>query len=120
MLENLPIAFLIGGFICLIGQLIMDLTPFIITSAHVLISYVTTGAILSALGLYEKLVELAGAGATVPLSGFGHLLAQGAIRGVKEDGIIGAFSGGIGATAGGIVIALLLGFSMAIIFDPKG
>ncbi|SMB96225.1 stage V sporulation protein AE [Desulfonispora thiosulfatigenes DSM 11270] len=120
MLENLPMAFLIGGIICVIGQLIMDLTPFIITPAHVLVGYVTTGAVISGLGLYDGLVKLAGAGATVPLSGFGHALAQGAIKGVKENGIIGAFSGGMEATSAGIVIAIILGYTIATIFDPKG
>ena len=74
-------AFILGGLICVIGQLLMDLTPFNITPAHILVGYVTTGAVLSGLGLYQPLVDWGGAGATVPLSGFGHSLAQGAIEG---------------------------------------
>ncbi|MFZ5943446.1 MAG: stage V sporulation protein AE [Bacillota bacterium] len=120
MFENIFNAFLIGGIICVIGQLIMDLTPFVITPAHVLVGYVTIGALVSAVGLYEPLVNFAGAGATIPLSGFGHSLAQGAIEGVKTKGILGAIGGGIEATAAGVVAAIILGFSMATIFNPKG
>jgi len=120
MFENLPMAFLIGGIICVIGQLIMDLTPFVITPAHILVGYVTTGAVISALGFYEPLVNLGGAGATIPLSGFGHSLAQGAIEGVKTKGILGALGGGLEATAVGIVIAIILGFTVATLFNPKG
>ncbi|MDK2822572.1 MAG: stage sporulation protein [Clostridia bacterium] len=120
MLENIFNAFFIGGIICVIGQLIMDLTPFVITPAHILVGYVTTGAVISALGYYEPLVKLGGAGATIPLSGFGHSLAQGAIEGVKTKGLLGAIGGGLEATSVGIVAAIVLGFSMATIFNPKG
>lgn len=120
MFENILNAFLIGGIICVIGQLIMDATPFVITPAHVLVGYVTTGAIISAVGLYEPLIKMGGAGATIPLSGFGHSLAQGAIEGVKAKGLLGAIGGGIEATAVGIVTAIILGLSMATIFNPKG
>jgi len=120
MFDNILYAFLIGGLICTIGQLIIDLTPFMITPAHVLIGYVTTGAVISALGLYEPLVKLAGAGATIPLSGFGHSLAQGAIEGVKSKGLIGAIGVCFEATAAGIVTAIILGISMATLFNPRG
>lgn len=120
MFENIIGAFLIGGIICVIGQLILDLTPFMITPAHILVGYVTTGAIISALGLYEPLIQMGGAGATIPLSGFGHALAQGAIEGVKTKGLLGAIGGGLEATAVGIVSAIILGLSMATIFNPRG
>lgn len=113
-------AFLVGGLICVIAQLIMDLTPFKITPAHILVGFVCGGALLSALGLYQPLVDLGGAGATVPLSGFGHALAQGAIESVKTDGLLGAFAGGIQATAVGISVAVVFGYVMAVIFNPQG
>lgn len=120
MFENILNAFIIGGFICLVGQLIMDLTPFMITPAHVLVGYVSFGAIISAFGLYEPLIEIGGAGATIPLSNFGHSLAQGAIQGVKTKGLLGAIGGGFEATSAVVATAILLGFSMATIFNPKG
>ena len=120
MFENIFNAFLIGGIICVIGQLIMDLTPFVITPAHVLVGYVTSGAVISAVGLYEPLIKFGGAGAVIPLSGFGHSLAQGAIEGAKTKGLLGAIGGGFESTAVGIVAAILLGLSMATIFNPKG
>jgi len=120
MFENILSAFFIGGLICVIGQLIMDITPFVITPAHVLVGYVTTGAVISAIGLYEPLVKIGGAGATIPLSGFGHSLAQGAIKGVETKGLLGAISGGFESTAAGIVAAIILGLSMATIFNPRG
>lgn len=120
MLHGLWQAFLVGGAICVIAQLIMELTPFQITPAHVLVNYVVSGAILSAIGIYQPLVDFAGAGATVPLSGFGHLLAQGAIEKVATDGLIGAFSGGLSSAALGITVALVLGFTTAMLFNPKG
>jgi len=113
-------AFLVGGLICVIGQLIMDLTPTKITTAHILVGYVTVGAILSALGLYQPLVDLAGAGATIPVSGFGHALAQGAIEAARSKGLIGALSGGIEATALGVATAVVFGYIMAVIFKPMG
>jgi len=113
------LAFIIGGLLCVIGQLAMDLTRASITPAHILVGYVTGGAILSALGLYGPLVKLAGAGATIPLSGFGHSLAQGAIRAVQSRGLLGAFSGGVEATAAGIVAAVIFGYAAAVLFNPK-
>lgn len=112
-------AFIIGGGICVIGQLAMDLTKPGITPGHILVGYITGGALLSALGLYKPLVDLAGAGATIPLSGFGHSLAQGAIEGVKTRGLLGAFSGGVAATAAGITAAIVFGYLAAVIFNPK-
>jgi len=113
-------AFVIGGGICVIGQLLMDLTSYRITPAHILVSFVTGGAVLSAVGIYQPLVDFAGAGATVPLPGFGHLLAQGAINGVKERGLLGAFAGGIEAAAVGIAAAVIFGYLVAAVFTPKG
>lgn len=113
-------AFLIGGALCVIGQLAMDLTKPSITPGHILVGYITIGAFLSALGLYQPLVDLGGAGATIPLSGFGHTLAQGAIAGVTEKGLLGAFSGGVEATAAGITAAIVFGYLAAILFNPRG
>ncbi|MCL6636020.1 MAG: stage V sporulation protein AE [Peptococcaceae bacterium] len=113
-------AFVTGGAICVIGQLLMDLTSYKFTPAHVLVTFVSAGAIISAVGLYQPLVNLAGAGATVPLTGFGHLLAQGAINGVKQNGILGAFSGGVSAAAAGIAAAVVFGYLAALAFRPRG
>lgn len=116
---SLLMAFLVGGTLCVIGQLVMDLTKPGITPGHILVGYITIGALLSAVGLYQPLVDVGGAGATVPLSGFGHSLAQGAITAVQEKGWLGAFTGGITATAGGITAAIVFGYLAAVIFDPK-
>lgn len=113
-------AFVVGGLLCLLGQLIMDLTPFNVTPAHILVGYVTGGAILTALGLYQPLVAISQYGATVPLSGFGYSLAKGAIDGISKNGLLGVFSGGIEATAVGIVAAIIFGYSMAVIFRARG
>lgn len=113
-------AFLVGGAICVIGQLLMDLTSYRITPAHILVGFVTGGAVLSGLGIYQPMVDFAGAGATVPLPGFGHLLAQGAINGVREKGLLGAFAGGIEAAAVGIAAAVIFSYLTAVIFTPKG
>lgn len=110
-------AFVVGGLICVIGQILMDKTK--LTPARILVLFVTLGVILQGMGIYQKLVDIGGAGATVPLPGFGYSLAKGAIKGVKESGIIGAFTGGITATAGGISGAIVFGYLMAIIFNPK-
>ncbi|HHZ17056.1 MAG TPA: stage V sporulation protein AE [Clostridia bacterium] len=118
-MEMLVRAFVLGGLICVIGQLLMDLTPFHITPAHILVGYVTTGVVLSALGLYQPLVDWGGAGATVPLSGFGHSLAQGAIRGVESKGLLGALGGGIEATSVGVAAAIVFGLVAATFFQPK-
>ncbi|KUO58874.1 MAG: stage V sporulation protein AEB [Gracilibacter sp. BRH_c7a] len=119
MLEMLIPAFIVGGLICVIGQLMMDLTKASLTPAHVLVTYVTGGVILGALGLYKPLVELGGAGATIPLSGFGYVLAKGAIEGVEENGFLGVF-GGTEAAAVGIGVAVLFGYLVAVVFNPKG
>lgn len=113
-------AFLVGGAICLLGQLLMDLTSHKITPAHILVGFVSGGAILSALGLYQPLVNWAGAGATVPLPGFGHALAQGAIKAVQAKGLLGAFAGGLQATAVGLTAAIVFGYLIAAIFNPRG
>lgn len=113
-------AFVIGGGICVIGQLLMDLTSSKFTPAHVLVTFVSAGAIISAVGLYQPLVNLAGAGATVPLTGFGHLLAQGVLTGVEQKGLLGAFTGGVTAAAAGITAAVVFGYLAALTFRPKG
>ncbi len=117
---SILLAFLIGGTLCLIGQLIMDLTPFNVTPGHVLVGYVTIGAVISAIGLYQPLIDVGGAGATIPLSGFGHTLAQGVLQAVKTKGLLGAFGGGIEATSVGIAAAVVFGYVMAVIFSPQG
>lgn len=110
-------AFAIGGLICVIGQILIDKTK--LTPARILVIFVTTGAILGGLGIYEKLVEFAGAGATVPLTGFGNLLAKGAIEKVQQNGFIGAFTGGTAAAAGGIAAAVFFGYIASLISKPK-
>ena len=110
-------AFIIGGIICMVGQIFIDKTK--LTPARILVGFVVGGVILSALGFYEPLVEFAGAGATVPLSGFGHTLAKGVRSAVAEKGFLGAFTGGISAAAGGISAALIFGFIIALFFKPK-
>jgi len=117
---SILLAFLVGGTLCLIGQLIMDLTPYDVTTGHILVGYVTVGAIASALGLYQPLVDIGGAGATIPLTGFGHGLAQGVLDGIKADGFLGIFRGGIAANAAGIAAAVIFGYVMAVIFNPQG
>ena len=109
--------FLIGGAICTVGQLLISLTR--MTPARILVAFVTAGVFLTAIGLYKPLVDLAGAGATVPLTGFGYALCKGAIEGAKENGILGAFTGGITGTAGGITAAIVFGYLNALIFKPK-
>jgi stage V sporulation protein AE len=110
-------AFLIGGAICTVGQLLLSFTR--LTSARILVLFVVSGVVLGGLGIYQPLVHFAGAGASVPLLGFGNSLAKGAIEGAKEHGILGAFSGGISATAAGISAAVLFGWLAALIFRPK-
>ncbi|MEN6327068.1 MAG: stage V sporulation protein AE [Syntrophomonas sp.] len=112
-------AFLIGGALCLIGQLVMDLTKPAITPGHILVGYISIGAILSGLGLYQPLLKIGGAGASIPLSGFGHLLTQGTLKAVEEKGLLGAFSGGVEAAAAGITAAIVFGYLAAVIFNPK-
>ncbi len=107
-------AFLVGGFICLIGQFLIDYTR--LTPARILVCYVVGGVVLTALGLYEPIVEFAGAGATVPLTGFGYSLAMGVKEAVDQYGIIGALMGGLTATSAGIAASVFAGFIMALIF----
>lgn len=110
-------AFLIGGTLCLIGQLLIDKTR--LTPARILVSYVLVGVLLSAIGLYPKLVEFAGAGATVPLTGFGHTIAKGVKEAVTKDGFLGIFTGGLKASAGGITAAIFFGLIMSLLFKAK-
>ena len=109
-------AFLTGGILCMIGQLLIDRTK--LTPARILTGYVTAGLILGALGVYEPLVRWAGAGATVPLTGFGYSLAMGAIEAVNKYGLIGAFVGGVTRTAAGITAAVVFGLLNALLFKP--
>ncbi|MCC8064589.1 MAG: stage V sporulation protein AE [Clostridiales bacterium] len=109
-------AFVCGGVICLIGQLLIDKTS--LTPANILTCYVVAGVILGALGLYEPLVNWAGAGATVPLSGFGYNLAKGVKTAVEQKGLLGAFTGGVTAAAGGISAAVFFGWLAAVMFKP--
>ncbi len=109
--------FLVGGVLCTLGELLILKTN--MTSARILVLYVVSGVILTALGLYKPLVDWAGAGATVPLTGFGYSLAMGAINGVHEMGILGAFTGGIVATAGGVAAAIVFGLLNALVFKPS-
>ncbi len=110
-------AFLCGGILCIIGQILIDKTP--LTPAKILVSYVTAGVILSGAGVYQYLVDWGGAGATVPLTGFGHLLAKGVRKAVGEDGLLGALTGGTAAAAGGITAAIFFGFLVALICKSK-
>ena len=110
-------AFLIGGAICLVGQLLIDKTK--LTPARILVSYVVAGVILGAVGLYEPFAEFAGAGAAVPLTGFGNKLAKGVREAVDEQGFLGIFIGGLRATAGGITAAITAGLLAALLFRPK-
>ena len=109
--------FIVGGLICIIGQILIDKTK--LTPARILVIFVTTGAVLGGLGIYKYLVDFAGSGATVPLTGFGYNLAKGAIEGVKESGLVGAFTGGVKASAGGIAAAVFFGYLASLISKPK-
>ena len=110
-------AFLVGGFICAIGQVLIDKTK--MTPARILVLFVTLGVLLTALGFYQKVVDFGGAGATVPLTGFGYSLAKGAFSEVEKTGLLGAFTGGIKATAAGVAAAVFFGYFVSIIFKPK-
>lgn len=116
MLEYLW-AFIIGGAICAVGQVLIDFTK--LTPARILTGFVVAGVLLSALGLYKPLIEFAGGGATVPLTGFGHFLAEGIRKAVDEKGWLGVFSGGLTASSAGITAAMLFGLAAAAIFKPK-
>ena len=109
--------FLVGGLLCAIGECLLLKTNY--TPARILVGYVVAGVVLSALGLYPKLVEFAGAGATVPLTGFGHLLYQGVKRAVQEMGVMGAFTGGLTASAAGITAAVFFGALAATVAKPR-
>ena len=109
--------FLCRGLLCLIGQVLIDLTK--LTPARILTGYVVAGVILQALGLYQPLVDWGGAGATVPLTGFGYSLAKGVAKAVGEKGLLGVITGGLTATAGGIAAAVVFGLLMAVLFKPK-
>lgn len=110
-------AFLCGGVLCLIGQLLIDKTP--LTPAKILVTYVVSGVVLGGLGLYKYVVEFGGAGATVPLTGFGFLLAKGVAKAVEEQGVLGALTGGVTAAAGGIAASIFFGYLAALIFKSK-
>ena len=109
--------FVVGGFLCVIGQILIDKTK--LTPARILVAYVTIGVILGGLGIYKYVIDFAGCGATVPLTGFGANLAKGAIEGVKEQGLLGAFIGGVKASAGGIAAAVFFGYIASLIAKPK-
>ena len=110
-------AFLCGGVLCLIGQILIDKTT--LTPAKILVAYVVSGVVLGGLGIYKYVVEFGGAGATVPLTGFGYLLAKGVEKAVAAQGILGALTGGITAAAGGITAAIFFGYLVALIFKPR-
>ena len=109
--------YIVGGLICVIGQVLIDKTK--LTPARILVSFVTLGTILGGLGIYKYLVDFAGCGATVPLLGFGNNLAKGTIEAVKEQGILGAFTGGLKASSGGIAAAVFFGYIASLISKPK-
>ena len=110
-------ALLVGGTLCLIGQILIDQTK--LTPARILVSYVVIGVILGAVGVYEPIKDFAGAGASVPLTGFGYILAKGVRDAVDKDGFIGIFTGGLKACAGGITVAITAGLLASILFKPK-
>lgn len=109
--------FVTGGIICIVGQILIDKTK--LTPARILVIFVTTGVVLGGLGIYKYLVDFAGAGATVPLTGFGYNLAKGAIEEVSQNGLVGAFIGGVKASAGGIAAAVFFGYLASLISKPK-
>jgi stage V sporulation protein AE len=109
--------FIVGGLICVAGQLLIDLTR--LTSARILVLFVVLGCLLGGLGLYDKLVDYAGAGALVPLPGFGNALAKGVKKAVDEKGLLGVLTGGFTAMAGGVTAAVLFGYAAALLFNPK-
>ena len=110
-------AFLVGGVLCMLGQILIDKTK--LTPARILVSYVVIGVILGAIGIYEPLVEFAGAGASVPLTGFGYNLAKGVKEAINENGFLGIFTGGLKACAGGIAVAIFAGMVVSLIFKAK-
>lgn len=110
-------AFITGGIICAIGQILIDKTK--LTPGRILVIFVTLGAVLSGLGIYQWLVNFGGAGATVPILGFGHTLTVGVTKAVKERGLMGVFTGGVANTAAGIASAIIFGYIMAVLFKPQ-
>lgn len=110
-------AFLVGGCLCLIGQILIDKTT--LTPARILVSYVVAGVVLGALGLYQPIIDFAGAGASVPLTGFGATLAKGVKEAVDKDGFLGILTGGLTASAGGICAAIVFGLLASLLFKPK-
>lgn len=110
-------AFVIGGLICVVGQILIDKTK--LTPARILVMFVTLGVALTAVGLYEPLVEFAGAGATVPLTGFGYTMAKGVLQAVREHGLLGALSGGVVSAAAGIAAAVFFGYIAALLSKPS-
>lgn len=110
-------AFIAGGLLCLIGQILIDKTK--LTPARILVSYVVIGVILGAIGVYQPFVEFAGAGASVPLTGFGSILAKGVKEAIQEEGFLGIFTGGLKAAAGGITAAIFAGLLASLIFKAK-
>ena len=117
MLTDIIKAFITGGILCAAGQLLIDFTK--LTPARILTGYVVAGVLLSAAGLYKPFAEFAGAGATVPLTGFGHLLAEGIRKTIASDGFLGIFTGGLTAAAGGVTAALLFGLAASLMFKQK-
>jgi stage V sporulation protein AE len=110
-------AFIVGGFLCLLAQILIDKTR--LTPARILVSYVATGVLLGAVGIYQPFADWAGAGATVPLMGFGNLLAQGVREAVDEDGFLGILTGGLKAAAGGVTVAIFSGLIVSLLFRDK-
>lgn len=110
-------AFIVGGIICVIGQLLIDLTK--LTPAKILVLFVCLGVVFGGLGIYDKLVDFAGAGATIPLTGFGNSLATGVKQAIQKDGFMGVITGGLSACAGGVTVAVLSGLVVAFVTKPK-
>jgi len=117
-LTNFVWAFVVGGLLCAAAQLVVDVTR--LTPAHTMVLFVSLGAAFSALGLYEPLTQLAGAGATIPLPSFGHALVQGALEGARREGFLGLVAGGLEATALPLTAAIGFGYLMAVVFSPRG
>ena len=117
MFTELLKAFIVGGIICAVGQVLIDFTK--LTPARILTGFVVAGVILSAVGLYKPLADFAGAGASVPLTGFGHTLAEGVRKAIDKDGFLGVFTGGLTASAAGITTALIAGFGASLAFKQK-
>ena len=116
-LRQFVLAFIIGGALCVIAQILIDKTK--LTPARILVSYVVVGVILGAIGVYRPIVELGGAGATVPLTGFGYLISEGVREAVDKQGLLGALTGGLTAASGGIAAALIFGYLAAVFFKGK-